>query len=226
VTAGGEAAERRAAYVPRGDSTGLRVIPSLPYAYATGPQVGHNLHELVPEYRAVSLEDPRIAAITRALGYTHPLVVQSMLIFKQPGIGGEVRPHVDGAFLYTEPQTCLGMWWPLEACTKSNGCLWAVPGSHAKPVRRRFKRNPAGPGTVFEPAEAEPFDVAGAVPLEIPAGALVLLHNSLVHYSEANNSERSRLAYSIHLVEGAGSVTYPKDNWLQREDGGPFPALY
>lgn len=188
-------------------------------------KIGHNLHELVPEFRRVSFE-PRVAGITRSLGYRHPLVVQSMLIFKQPGIGGEVRPHVDGAFLYTEPQTCLGMWVPLEDCTQENGCLWAVPGSHRTPVRRRFKRNPDGPGTLFDPPEAQPFNTDAAVPLEITAGTLVLIHNSVVHFSEANNSSNSRLAYSIHLVEGAEGTAYPKDNWLQRFDGKPFPALY
>jgi phytanoyl-CoA hydroxylase len=143
-------------------------------------------------------------------------------------VGGEVRPHVDGAFLYTRPQTCLGFWWPLETCTLTNGCLWAVPGSHARPVARRFRRSslPTGPRTVFEPPEAQEFDTAGGVPLEIPAGTLVLLHASLVHWSHANTSPASRHAYSIHLVEGGKGVQYPPDNWLQREDGAPFPALY
>lgn len=189
-------------------------------------KIGHALHELNPVYRAVSLEDPRVAAIFRTLGYEHPVVPQSMLICKPAGIGGEVRPHVDGAFLYTEPQSCLGLWWPLEHCTTSNGCLWAVPGSHVHGVKRRFKRNAAGTGTEFEPPEEVPFETAGAVPLEIPAGSLVLIHCALVHFSHANTSAISRHAYSIHAVEGGKGVVYPRENWLQRDDGSAFPALY
>jgi phytanoyl-CoA hydroxylase len=189
-------------------------------------KIGHNLHELEPAFRAVSLEDRRIAAICRALGYEHPVVPQSMYICKQPGIGGAVRPHVDGAFLYTVPQSVLGLWWPLEPCSQRNGCLWAVPGSQAGGVKRRFKRTSDGKHTEFEPKEAHAWDLDGAVPLEIPAGSLVMLHSSLVHYSEENNSDRSRHAYSIHLVEAGKGVQYPKDNWLQRTDGKPFPALY
>jgi phytanoyl-CoA hydroxylase len=64
------------------------------------------------------------------------------------------------------------------------------------------------------------------MPLEIAAGTLVILHNSLVHFSAENSSDRSRHAYSIHIVEGAPGWTYPADNWLQRTDGSPFPALY
>lgn len=128
------------------------------------------------------------------------------------------------------PRRChLSLWWPLEDCTRENGCLWAVPGSHRAPQLpvRRFKRNAAGDGTLFDPPEpAAPFSTAGAVPLEVPAGTLVLIHAAVVHFSEANTSDRSRHAYSIHVVEGGPGVEYPKDNWLQRLDGSPFPALY
>jgi NADH-quinone oxidoreductase subunit K len=52
------------------------------------------------------------------------------------------------------------------------------------------------------------------VPLEAPAGSVVLLHGLLPHRSGANRSDRSRHAYSVHLIdEGA---RYPADNWLQR----------
>lgn len=52
------------------------------------------------------------------------------LCLQQPGIGGEVVPHQDNSFLYTEPPTCTGLWWALEDATIANGCLWAIPGSH------------------------------------------------------------------------------------------------
>jgi phytanoyl-CoA hydroxylase len=136
------------------------------------------------------------------------------------------HPLQDGSFLYTTPQSVVGMWWPLEDCTTTNGCLWAVPGSHRIGVLRRFKRTAAGTGTEFDPPEPEVFDLTGAVPLEIRAGSLVLLHSAVVHYSEENHSAASRHAYSIHVVEGGRGVAYPADNWLQRDGGAPFPALY
>jgi phytanoyl-CoA hydroxylase len=102
-------------------------------------KVGHGLHDLDPTFEQVSY-DPRIGMICRELGMNKPLVVQSMYIFKQPTIGGEVCPHQDGAFLYTEPQTCIGFWWPLHDCNQENGCLWAVPKSHKLGVHRRFRR--------------------------------------------------------------------------------------
>lgn len=108
-------------------------------------KIGHDLHTKVPAFERVSFE-PRVAGLLRSLGMRHPVVPQSMLICKQPGIGGEVRPHVDGAFLYTQPQSVVGLWWPLENCDTGNGCLWAVPGSHTRGVTRRFRRGDASKG--------------------------------------------------------------------------------
>lgn len=191
-------------------------------------KLGHDLHTKVPEFRRVSLEDARVKDLLRSLGYECPVVPQSMLILKPPSIGGAVNPHQDGSFLYTEPQSVLGLWWNLEPCRKSNSCLWAVPGSHKRGVKRRFRRTAEGAEElVFDPPEAENFDISGAVALEIPEpGGLVLIHSSVVHFSDPNTSDESRHAYSIHVIESGKGVVYPKDNWLQRDDGEPFPAVY
>lgn len=185
-------------------------------------KVGHALHDLDPHFEKVSYEG-RIGSSCEQLGLEHPLLVQSMYIFKQPKIGGEVGAHQDGAFLYTEPQTCIGFWWPLDDCTKENGCLWAVPGSHKLGVHRRFRRRdpPNEGGTEFVPLEPDHWDLSTAVPLEMKKGGLVILHCALVHYSAENFSEKPRHAYSIHVVDGREGVVYPADNWLQR----PNPAF-
>lgn len=57
---------------------------------------------------------------------------------QQPKIGGEVQPHQDSSFLYTDPPSVVGLWWALEDATLENGCLWSLPGSHASGVARRF----------------------------------------------------------------------------------------
>ena len=181
-------------------------------------KIGHALHDLDEEFHKVSYE-PRVGMICRDLGLQKPLAVQSMYIFKQAYIGGEVGAHQDGAFLYTEPQSVIGFWWALDDCHTNNGCLYAVPGSHNWGMHRRFRRkDPPLVGTEFEPADLIEWDLSNAVPLVIPSGSLVLLHSSLVHFSCANTSPDARHAYSIHVVEGADGFHYPSDNWLQLSD--------
>jgi len=150
-----------------------------------------------------------------------------MFIFKQPVIGGKVGAHQDGAFLYTEPQSCIGFWWPLHDCNIQNGCLWAVPGSHKLGVHRRFRRkSPPDSGTEFVPKEEISWDLSTAVPLLTPRGSLVVLHSAVVHYSGENSSPSARHAYSIHVVDNKEGVVYPEDNWLQRPESHPFQTIH
>jgi phytanoyl-CoA hydroxylase len=55
-------------------------------------KIGHGLHDIDPKFAAVTY-DGRVGQICRELGMSVPLAVQSMYIFKQARIGGEVCPH-------------------------------------------------------------------------------------------------------------------------------------
>jgi phytanoyl-CoA hydroxylase len=52
-------------------------------------KIGHAMHDLDPVFSAFTRSQP-VAAVLRSLGFQRPLPVQSMYIFKQPSIGGEV----------------------------------------------------------------------------------------------------------------------------------------
>jgi len=52
------------------------------------------------------------------------------------------------------------------------------------------------------------------VPVEAEAGTLVAFHGCLPHWSGANTSDRPRLAYTLHVIDG--TAHYRADNWLQR----------
>lgn len=131
---------------------------------------------------------------------------------QQPRIGGEVVPHQDSSFLHTTPLSCIGIWLAIEDATCANGCLWALPGSHKGPLARRFVRGPDGAVSFDQSAGSWPLQ--DGVPLEVPAGTLVVLHGQLVHWSSENKSEVSRHAYSMHIVDGAAQYTH--DNWYVR----------
>ena len=79
-------------------------------------KIGHYLHELSPPFRKVTFTKLN-EEIARAVGFKDPRVLQSMIICKQPEIGGRVLPHQDSTFLYTNPPSALGFWIALEDCT-------------------------------------------------------------------------------------------------------------
>lgn len=180
-------------------------------------KIGHALHDLDPTFSAFS-RNPALKTLAEALGMRSPLLLQSMYIFKQPHIGGEVVCHQDGTFLFTEPLSVTGFWFALEDATLENGCLWAIPGGHQLGLKKRFVRADGG-GTRFEVMDPSPFPEHEAVPIEVPAGTLVVLHGMLPHLSGPNRSAKSRHAYALHAIE-AGAF-YPSDNWLRRSPDLP-----
>ncbi|HEX8492742.1 MAG TPA: phytanoyl-CoA dioxygenase family protein [Pyrinomonadaceae bacterium] len=182
-------------------------------------KIGHALHDLDPVFNRFS-RTPKLAALIADLNFKRPLLVQSMYIFKQPNIGGEVACHQDSTFLYTEPMSVVGLWFALEEATRENGCLWALPGGHKAGLKSRFLRAPGGGGTRFLVFDDTPWQQEGLVPLEVPEGALIVLHGQLPHLSRINFSPRSRHAYTLHVIEG--DCHYSADNWLQRSPLLPF----
>ncbi len=207
------------------DANGRLLVPA---ARAVN-KFGHALHRLDPVFSELS-RGPRLQSLAAALGLQRPERRQSMLIVKQPDIGGEVRWHQDATYFFSDPITVTTFWWAVEDADTSNGCLWVLPGGHHGPLRERFVVDRSvvdraagdrsiGVGAVARLVTIDPMpwplqNDALAVP--VPAGSLVLMHGLLPHRSDANRSKRSRLAYTLHVTDGGSR--YASDNWLQPLD--------
>nr|CAI5856250.1 unnamed protein product [Callosobruchus analis] len=55
-------------------------------------KIGHALHELDPVFKKMTFSE-QVKEVAFQLGYEEPAVVQSMCIFKNPGIGSEGTKH-------------------------------------------------------------------------------------------------------------------------------------
>ena len=175
-------------------------------------KIGHALHDLDDKFIAFS-KNEQLDQIARAIGFQDPLLLQSMYIFKQPKIGGEVVCHQDSTFLITEPESTVGFWFALEDANKDNGCLQVASGGHKGPLRKLFKRE--NNQMKMEELSNEPFPETDTF-VEVKKGTLVLLHGRLPHYSCENKSPNSIHAYTIHAIDGKSK--YLDYNWLQRPD--------
>jgi phytanoyl-CoA hydroxylase len=181
-------------------------------------KIGHALHDLDPVFNRFS-RTKELAALVNSMGFTRPLLIQSMYVFKQPNIGGEVTCHQDATFLYTEPQSVVGLWFALEDALIENGCLWAIPGGHLRGLKSRFVRASGG-GTSFQTHDESAWPTGELIPLEVKKGTLIVLHGLLPHMSNMNRSPKSRHAYTLHIIEG--DCHYPANNWLQRAKEMPL----
>lgn len=183
-------------------------------------KIGHAMHDLDPVFSAFS-HGPALAAVAADVGLHAPQLWQSMYIFKQPGIGGEVRWHQDATFFDTDPISVTTFWFALEDADRSNGCLWVEPGGHRGPLRELFVRE--GDATHIETLDSTPWPAANAVPVEVAAGTLVVFHGKLPHYSAPNRSAVSRHAYTLHVTDARAA--YSARNWLQRGAGLPLQGF-
>ena len=177
------------------------------------------MHDLDPVFEKFS-RTTELAQTVKDLGFKDPGILQSMFIFKQPRIGGEVSCHQDSTFLYTEPFSVKGFWFALEDATQQNGCLWTIPGAHKKGLKSRFYRSENGEGTEMEVYDDSAWETSKLIPLEAKTGTMVVLDGLLPHMSYANRSDMTRHAYTIHLIEK--EVHYPKSNWLKRSPEMPL----
>ena len=185
--------------------------PRVPKARAIN-KIGHAMHDLDPVFDAFS-RDARLAPIAERIGLREPLIYQSMYIFKQPQIGGEVHWHQDAAFFDTDPPSVTAFWFALEDANRENGCMWVQPGGHRSPLRARFVAH--GGSARLLPIDPTPWPTLDdAVPLEVETGTLVVFDGMLPHYSAPNRSPHSRHAYTLHAVDGMAH--YSPRNWLQR----------
>jgi len=183
-------------------------------------KIGHAMHDLVPEFTDFCRQ-PIIGRMLRELGYQDPLLWQSMYIFKQPRIGGEVRWHQDASYLISEPSSVVGFWVALEDARKDNGCLWVEPGGHHRPLSEIYEVDPVSRcGTLRNLMKPDWPGQDEAVAVEVPAGSLVIFSDHMPHYSSPNRSEHSRQAFTMHFAES--SSDWPAKNWLQRPRLGPF----
>jgi len=183
-------------------------------------KIGHAMHDLVPEIKAFC-RLPEFRRVLRAIGYDQALLWQTMYIFKQPGIGGEVRWHQDASYLITKPASVVGFWVALEDARLENGCLLVQPGGHTAPLREIYEVNPeTGEGALRILDETPWPSPEQALAVEVPAGSLVVFHDHMPHYSSYNRSGMSRQAFTMHFARPGSE--WSSKNWLQRRRLDPF----
>lgn len=172
-------------------------------------KVGHALHHRCPVFGKFSHQQ-KFYELMAELGHVKTQLVQSMFIFKQPRFGDEVPPHQDASFLYTEPNSVIGLWFALEDATVENGCLWALPQGHQGPLKNRFQK--ADHGFHFAHEQRVNWPKKNYQPLVAKAGDVIVIHGLLPHFSERNTSGKTRFAYTLHFIDRA--CHYQKNNWL------------
>jgi ectoine hydroxylase-related dioxygenase (phytanoyl-CoA dioxygenase family) len=147
-----------------------------------------------------TLAHPVVVDALRQLVGPNVKAMQSMLFVKSEGKPGQAW-HQDELFIPTRDRSLTAAWIALDDATVENGCLWVLPGSHARGVLYpdRDHDDPR-----FD-CEVEAFDFPyrdeDAVPVEAAAGSVVLFNGYLLHRSLPNTGRHGlRRALVSHYM--------------------------
>ena len=132
-------------------------------------------------------------------------LMQSMLFIKSEGRPGQAW-HQDEAHIPTRDRSLTAAWIALDDATVENGCLWVIPGSHRSGVI--FPTRPQDDDRFDCTDEAYDFGYReqDAVPVEIPAGSVLLFDGYLLHRSLPNSGRHGMRRALVNHYMSAESL--------------------
>jgi hypothetical protein len=164
----------------------------------------HFPHKLSALIRETLAHPALVAALTQLIG-PDVKAMQSMLFTKGEGRPGQAW-HQDEYFIPTRDRSLTAAWIALDDATVRNGCLWVLPGSHR-------------PGVIYPDREHDdprfdcaieaydfPYRDEDAVPVEVPAGAVVLFNGYLLHRSLPNTARHGLRRAMVNHYMSAQSL--------------------
>ena len=144
----------------------------------------HFPHKLSELLRGMLAHPVLVDALTQLIG-PNIKAMQSMLFIKSEGRPGQAW-HQDELFIPTRDRSLTAAWIALDDATVENGCLWVLPGSH-RPGVLYPDRDHHDPRFDCEvEAHDFPYRDQDAVPVEVPAGSVVIFNGYLLHMSLPN----------------------------------------
>jgi len=146
--------------------------------------------------------------------------VHTMLINKPPHVDGRHPLHQDLLYFPFRPADAIvAAWTAIDACTRENGCLVAIPGSHLEGLQEHESPD-------WEWLNLAYFGVRGVGPdttrvhLEMQPGDTVFFHPLLVHGSGRNRTDRFRRSISAHYA--SAECTYLEGSELVKPGSRPY----
>jgi ectoine hydroxylase-related dioxygenase (phytanoyl-CoA dioxygenase family) len=180
----------------------------------------HFPHKLSPVLEGVARTPAVVDLLTAVIGPNVKLV-QTMLFIKSEGRPGQAW-HQDEYFIPTRDRSLAAAWIALDDATVENGCLWVIPGSHRRGVLYPDREHDNTDFDCSVESYGFAYSEADAVPVEVPAGAVVLFDGYLLHRSLPNTGVHGmRRAFVSHYTSAETLLPwYPPTagEWMGKTD--------
>jgi phytanoyl-CoA hydroxylase len=155
------------------------------------------------------VSDPRLVDIAEFFLGPDIACFTAHYICKPPFDGQPVLWHQDGAYWKLDPMHALTVWVAVDECTRENGCLRVIPGSHRLPLYQPTRKTDS-PNMLFSSSEEdlvrEWSERAGIVDVELNPGDVEIHHPNILHCSEPNTSPRRRCGLDIGYIPASTRI--------------------
>ena len=143
--------------------------------------------------------DPLVLDPVRSIVGDAVYSISSNVFNKPPGVDGRHPLHQDLRYFTLRPaEKIVATWTAIDRCTRENGCLSVVPGSHKRGLGWHGDPDWTHVNSGFFALEEVELDAR--VHVEMEPGDLLLFHPLLVHGSGRNRSDGFRRAISTHYA--------------------------
>jgi phytanoyl-CoA hydroxylase len=164
---------------------------------------------------------PAVVDLLTAVIGPNVKLVQTMLFIKSEGRPGQAW-HQDEYFIPTRDRSLTAAWIALDDATVENGCLWVIPGSHRRGVLYPDREHEDAAFDCTVESYGFAYSEADAVPVEVPAGALVLFNGYLLHRSLPNTGAHGmRRAFVSHYMSAESLLPWQppgQGEWMGKAD--------
>lgn len=175
-----------------------------------------NPKDALQEILRPSLLDVAFADLLSDDGFFHPArvalgtdrlqLLQEVILRKRPGAGGVVAWHRDASYLgYLEPTRVVSLRLALAPCTRAQGCLVVVDGSHTWPYETadRFGESSIADAVESLPRHLHDRMASSQAAIELAPGDVSVHGPHTLHGSGPNRSRDARKTLVVHVFDAA-----------------------
>ncbi len=161
----------------------------------------HQAHKSSPVLKKYLAHPVIVDVLTRVIG-PNVKCMQSMLFIKASGKPGQAW-HQDEDFIPTRDRSLAGAWIAMDDAVIENGCLWILPKSQKPGVLWPMYPHDDPRYDCARMSYDFPYKDEDAVPVEVPAGAIVFFNGYTLHKSEPNVTQgKFRRVLVNHYMSG------------------------
>ena len=160
------------------------------------------------------VKHPRLIEAAQSLIGTGLYSLVTNVFNKPPYVDGRHPLHQDLRYFRMRPaEKIVAAWTAISPCTRDNGCLAVVPGSHHQGIRDH--KLPEWDYVNFAFYGIKELEGVEHIHLEMDPGDTVLFHPLLVHGSGRNNTDGFRQAISAHFA--SHECESPAPDWREND---------